>query len=113
MAGKQGLDKVDSTGPAALLHYLETVEVGDNEPDRRINDQVDNANDDEGVRAMITMEMEHELELLATAEACRAEGSERAAKLSALLVEKERCEDILRMGSDAAFRERLYAEFGL
>lgn len=62
---------------------------------------------------MITMEMEHELELLETAEACRAEGSERAAKLSALLVEKERCEDILRMGSDAAFRERLYAEFGL
>ena len=41
------------------------------------------------------------------------EGSERTARLCALLVEMERYEDIARMGSDQAFREQLFAELGI
>ena len=42
-----------------------------------------------------------------------AEGSDRTARLCALLVEMERYEDIARMGSDHAFREQLFAELGV
>ena len=43
----------------------------------------------------------------------KAEGSERTARLCALLVEMERYEDIARMGSDQAFRRLLFAELGV
>ena len=43
----------------------------------------------------------------------KAEGSERTARLCAQLVKMERCGDIARMESDAAFREQLFAELGV
>ena len=43
----------------------------------------------------------------------KAEGSDRTARLCALLVEAERYEDIARMGSDQAFREQFFAELGV
>lgn len=42
-----------------------------------------------------------------------AKGSEHVAKLSAILVEKVRYEDIVRMSRDEAFLEQLFAEFEL
>lgn len=73
---------------------------------------------------MITMGKKHELELRETAEAYRAEGFaegvaeiearyERSERLTDLLLDADRFEDLRRMRNDMAYREQLYAEFGI
>lgn len=62
---------------------------------------------------MITMEEKHELELRETAEACRAEGTARTCKLTKILLDAERYEDLNRMTEDSVYFEQLCTEFGL
>lgn len=62
---------------------------------------------------MITIEQKHQLELRETAAACRAEGEQRCARLVVELLDASRIDDISRMTEDSAYRERLFAEFGL
>ena len=68
---------------------------------------------------MITMEKKHELELRNTAKASKAEGiaeaeakQERYDKLVGILIDAGRWDD-LRRRKDEAYREQLYAEYGI
>ncbi|MGN0072525.1 MAG: hypothetical protein ACI36W_01805 [Coriobacteriales bacterium] len=112
----------------ALLEYMATGRVDSpGSLQDLIAAEVDSINhDEEKVREMFTAEqtvqMECERRAFEKGEdkgkaegliASKAEGSERAARLCALLVEMERCEDITRMGSDPAYREQLCAELGI
>lgn len=62
---------------------------------------------------MITMGQKHELDLRDTARAARAEGEQRCARLTGLLLEAGRMDDIRRMAEDRAYFEQLCQEFGL
>lgn len=66
---------------------------------------------------MITMEQKHKLELRDAARAAYeegyAEGCELACKLTRMLLEAGRIDDIRRMAEDKAYYEQLCTEFGL
>ena len=66
---------------------------------------------------MITMEKKHELDLRNTATAARAEGraegEQRCAELTGMLLEAGRIDDLKRMSRDKAYYEQLCTEFGL
>lgn len=118
-------DMADSADLAALLNYVANGEVSDNDLVKRIDDEVAEANKDKGVREMITMEQKHQLELRETAAACRAEGraegivegrdegTARTRKLTKILLDAERYEDLSRMTEDSAYFEQLCQELGI
>lgn len=62
---------------------------------------------------MITMGQKHELDLRDMATAARAEGEQRCARLTGLLLEAGRMDDIRKMAEDDDYFEQLCTEFGL
>lgn len=109
----------------SLLQYIQEGHIGDDPLAKKLDAAVDAINEDEEKRQImngfITLEMDQKVRLnqalqegiaMGKAEGL-AEGSacfDRFTKLTSLLIESERPEDLKRAAEDEAFREALYRE---
>lgn len=90
---------------ASLLNYIRCGEVGESDLVKRIHNRVLAAQDNSEVKEMIEMQEKYELNTRNTAT--------RVARLSAMLAEAGRVDDIGRIAEDETYRDQLYAEFGV
>lgn len=104
-------------GARAVLQYVRTGRAAD-DLSREIDELVSRYNEDrKWVGRVLTFEQDTEMRCRWAEERGRKEGLEqgedRTSRLAALLAEANRTEDIVRAASDRAYRDSLFAEFGL
>lgn len=106
-------ERADDPVIGDLLEYLQTG-VADGALSREIDGLVGSYNEDwKWVSRVFTLEQEMALERRHAKEEGREEGMSRLAVLTAHLVREGRSDDVVRVSEDPAFRDRLFAEFGI
>ena len=107
---------VETGNTKALLEYLATKHVGNNQLTQEIDTIVEDLNRDEGARGiMSTLEYEYNRKIEKVREVAQKQGIElgenRAVKLSIALVEDGRFEDLKLSQTDHELYEKLCDEY--